>query len=317
MKVFITGVAGFIGSHLCDKFINNGHRVIGIDNYLTGSPENIKHLGNEVGFEFIEQDVTEAFTVEDDIDLVMHFACPASPVDYGAHPVETMKVDSIGTLNTLELASRKKCRYVMASSSEVYGDPAVHPQVETYWGNVNPLGPRAVYEEAKRFSETLCMTYNRGFGLDVRIVRIFNTYGERMRVNDGRVIPNFLTQALKGEPITVYGDGTQTRSLCYIADLVEGIYRLATFEGLQGTVMNLGNPDEFQIIEVASLVRRLVGTKSDVVFHSLPEGDPKRRCPDISKARQLLDWHPEVPLDEGLAKTIKYFELILNMSQRE
>jgi len=317
MNVLITGVAGFIGSHLCDKFINKGYRVIGIDNYLTGSPENIKHLRNEVRFEFIEQDVTKPFTVEDDIDLIMHFACPASPIDYHTYPIETMKVDSIGTLNTLELASRKKCRYIMASSSEIYGDPAVHPQVETYWGNVNILGPRAVYEEAKRFSETLCITYYKEFGLDVRTVRIFNTYGERMRVNDGRVIPNFLTQALKGEPITIYGDGTQTRSLCYIADLVEGIYKLATFEGLQGTVMNLGSPDECQIIEVANLVRRLVETKSDVVFHSLPEDDPKRRCPDISKAKRLLDWHPEVPLNEGLAKTIKYFERALNMSKRE
>ena len=317
MNVLITGAAGFIGSHLCDKFINKGHRVIGIDNYLTGSPENVAHLRNEVRFKFIEQDVTEPFTVEDDIDLIMHFACPASPIDYHTYPIETMKVDSIGTLNTLELATRKKCRYVMASSSEIYGDPAVHPQVETYWGNVNTLGPRAVYEEAKRFSETLCITYNKEFGLDVRIVRIFNTYGERMRVNDGRVIPNFLTQALKGEPITIYGDGTQTRSLCYIADLVEGIYKLATFEGLQGTVMNLGSPDECQIIEVANLVRRLVGTKSDVVFHSLPEDDPKRRCPDISKAKRLLDWHPKVPLNEGLAKTVKYYEHILNISKRK
>jgi dTDP-glucose 4,6-dehydratase len=317
MNVLITGVAGFIGSHLCDKFIDKGHRVIGIDNYLTGSPENVAHLRNELRFKFIEQDVTEPFTVEDDIDLIMHFACPASPIDYHTYPIETMKVDSIGTLNTLELATRKKCRYVMASSSEIYGDPAVHPQVETYWGNVNTLGPRAVYEEAKRFSETLCMTYYKEFGLDVRIVRIFNTYGERMRVNDGRVIPNFLTQALKGEPITIYGDGTQTRSLCYIADLVEGIYKLTTFEGLQGTVMNLGSPDEFQIIEVANLVRRLVGTKSDVVFHPLPEDDPKRRCPDISKAKRLLDWYPEVPLNEGLAKAVKYFERVLNMSKRE
>lgn len=317
MNVLITGAAGFIGSHLCDKFIDKGHRVIGIDNYLTGSPENVAHLRNELRFKFIEQDVTEPFTVEDDIDLIMHFACPASPIDYHTYPIETMKVDSIGTLNTLELATRKKCRYVMASSSEIYGDPAVHPQVETYWGNVNTLGPRAVYEEAKRFSETLCMTYYKEFGLDVRIVRIFNTYGERMRVNDGRVIPNFLTQALKGEPITIYGDGTQTRSLCYIADLVEGIYKLTTFEGLQGTVMNLGSPDEFQIIEVANLVRRLVGTKSDVVFHPLPEDDPKRRCPDISKAKRLLDWYPEVPLNEGLAKAVKYFERVLNMSKRE
>jgi len=317
MNVLITGAAGFIGSHLCDKFINEGHRVIGIDNYLTGSPENVEHLRNEVRFKFIKQDVTEPFTVEEDIDLIMHFACPASPIDYHTYPIETMKVNSIGTLNTLELAGRKKCRYVMASTSEIYGDPAVHPQVETYWGNVNTLGPRAVYDEAKRFSETLCMTYYKEFGLDVRIVRIFNTYGERMRVNDGRVIPNFLTQALKGEPITIYGDGTQTRSLCYIADLVEGIYKLTTFEGLQGIVMNLGSPDEFQIIEVANLVRRLVGTKSDVVFHSLPEDDPKRRCPDISKAKRLLDWYPEVPLNEGLAKTIKYFERVLNMSQRE
>ena len=317
MNVLITGAAGFIGSHLCDKFIGEGHRVTGLDNYLTGSPENLEHLRNETRFKFIEQDAARPFTMADDIDLVMHFACPASPKDYLAHPVETMKVNSIGTLLTLELAREKKSRYLMASTSEIYGDPAVHPQGETYRGNVSTSSPRAVYDEAKRFSETLCLTYHREFGLDVRIARIFNTYGERMRVNDGRVIPAFLTQALKGESLTVYGDGTQTRSLCYISDLIAGIYRLATLEGLAGTVVNLGNPDELQIIKVANLVRQLTGTRSDIVFQPLPEDDPKRRCPDIARARRLLDWQPEVSFNQGLKRTARYFERVLNISQRE
>ena len=317
MNVLITGAAGFIGSHLCDKFIGEGHRVTGIDNYLTGSPENLEHLRNETRFKFIEQDVARPFTAADDIDLVMHFACPASPKDYLAYPVETMKVSSIGTLLTLELAREKKSRYVMASTSEIYGDPAVHPQGETYSGNVNTSSPRAVYDEAKRFSETICLTYYREFGLDVRIARIFNTYGERMRVNDGRVVPAFLAQALKGEPITVYGDGTQTRSLCYISDLVEGLYQLAMLEGLAGTVVNLGNPDELQVIEVANLVRQLTGTRSDIVFQPLPEDDPKRRCPDSTRAKRLLDWQPEVSLNQGVKKTARYFERVLNISKGE
>ncbi|MDP6042878.1 MAG: SDR family oxidoreductase [Dehalococcoidales bacterium] len=317
MNVLITGAAGFIGSHLSDKFISEGHRVTGLDNYLTGSPDNLEHLRNETRFKFIEQDITQPFTAADDIDLVMHFASPASPKDYLAHPMETMKAGSTGTRLTLELARGKKSRYLMASTSEIYGDPTVHPQGETYRGNVNTLSPRAVYDEAKRFSETICLTYYREFGLDARIARIFNTYGERMQVNDGRVVPTFLTQALKDEPITVYGDGTQTRSLCYISDLVEGLYHLTTLEGLAGTVVNLGNPDELQIIEVANLVRQLTGSRSGIVFQPLPEDDPKRRCPDIIKAKRLLNWQPEVSLNHGLEKTARYFERILNINKGE
>ncbi|MAG14840.1 MAG: NAD-dependent dehydratase [Dehalococcoidales bacterium] len=317
MNVLITGAAGFIGSHLSDKFISEGHRVTSLDNYLTGSPDNLEHLRNETRFKFIEQDITQPFTAADDIDLVMHFASPASPKDYLAHPMETMKAGSTGTRLTLELAREKKSRYLMASTSEIYGDPAVHPQGETYRGNVNTLSPRAVYDEAKRFSETICLTYYREFGLDVRIARIFNTYGERMQVNDGRVVPTFLTQALKDEPITVYGDGTQTRSLCYISDLVEGLYHLTTLEGLAGTVVNLGNPDELQIIEVANLIRQLTGSRSGIVFQPLPEDDPKRRCPDIIKAKRLLNWQPEVSINHGLEKTARYFERILNINKEE
>lgn len=311
MRVLITGAAGFIGSHLCERFLREGHEVIGLDNFLTGRPENIAHLFENPRFTFIKYDVTNFIYVKGDLDLILHFACPASPVDYMNHPIHTMKVDSIGTLNTLGLAKEKGARYVFASTSEVYGNPTVHPQPETYWGNVNPIGPRSVYDEAKRFSEALTMAYHRQHGLDVRIVRIFNTYGPRMRINDGRVIPNFISQALRGEDLTVYGDGTQTRSFCYIDDLVEGIYRVATADGIEGEVFNLGNPEEFTILELAEKVIRITGSGSGIRFLERPPDDPDRRRPDITKAKKVLDWEPKVSLDEGLRRTVEWFRQIL------
>jgi len=307
MRVLITGAAGFIGSHLCDRFLREGHWVIGMDNFLTGSPDNIAHLFGNERFRFLKYDVTNYIYVEGKIDLILHFACPASPADYMRHPIHTMKVDSLGTLHTLGLAKAKGARYVLASTSEVYGNPSVHPQPETYWGNVNPVGPRSVYDEAKRFSEALSMAYLREHGVDVRIARIFNTYGPRMRINDGRVVPNFVYQALKGEPITIYGDGSQTRSFCYIDDLIEGIYRLAVLDGLEGEVFNLGNPDEHTILELANLVKELTGSSSEIVFLDRPVDDPDRRRPDISKAKKILGWEPVVGLREGLSRTIDWF----------
>ncbi len=308
MNVLITGAAGFIGSHLCEKFLREGHRVIGLDNFLTGSPENIAHLFENENFKFIKYDVTNFIYIKEDIDIILHFACPASPADYLRHPIHTMKVDSLGTLHTLGLAKAKGARYILASSSEVYGNPEVHPQPETYWGRVNPVGKRSVYDEAKRFSEALAMAYFREHGIDVRIARIFNTYGPRMRINDGRVIPNFITQALKNEPITVYGDGSQTRSFCYIDDLVEGIYKLATMDGIEGEVFNLGNPEEITILELARLIKEITGSSSEIVFKERPEDDPDRRKPDITKAKKILNWHPKVSLREGLIKTIGWFK---------
>ncbi len=307
MRVLITGAAGFIGSHLCERFLREGHEVIGMDNFLTGTPENISHLFGNENFTFIKYDVTNFIYVEGDLDLILHFACPASPVDYLNHPIHTMKVDSLGTLHTLGLAKAKKARYVLASTSEIYGNPQVHPQPETYWGNVNPIGPRSVYDEAKRFSEALSMAYHREHGIDVRIARIFNTYGPRMRINDGRVVPNFIYQALTGKPITVYGDGSQTRSFCYIEDLVEGIYRLAVKEGIEGEVFNLGNPEEYTVLELAKLIKEITGSSSDIVFKERPEDDPDRRRPDISKAKRILGWEPKTPVREGLKKTIEWF----------
>ncbi len=306
-KVLVTGAAGFIGSHLCDRLVNEGFFVIGIDSFLTGTPENIAHLFGKKNFKLIEYDVTNYVYVKENIDIILHFACPASPVDYLKHPIHTLKVDSLGTLHTLGLAKEKRARYVFASTSEVYGDPEVHPQPESYWGNVNPIGPRSVYDEAKRFSEALTMAYMREHGLDVRIVRIFNTYGPRMRINDGRVVPNFIVQALKGEPLTVYGDGTQTRSFCYIEDLVEGIYRVAVRPDLKGEVFNLGNPEEYRIIDFAKIIKELLNSPSEIIFKSLPADDPKRRCPDITKAKKILEWEPKISLREGLAKTIEWF----------
>ena len=307
MRVLITGAAGFIGSHLCERFLREGHEVIGMDNFLTGTPENISHLFENENFTFIKYDVTNFIYVDGDLDLILHFACPASPVDYLNHPIHTMKVDSLGTLHTLGLAKTKKARYLLASTSEIYGNPQVHPQPETYWGNVNPIGPRSVYDEAKRFSEALSMAYHREHGIDVRIARIFNTYGPRMRINDGRVVPNFIYQALTGKPITVYGDGSQTRSFCYIEDLVEGIYRLAVKEGIEGEVFNLGNPEEYTVLELAKLIKEITGSGSDIVFKERPEDDPDRRRPDISKAKSVLGWEPKTPVREGLKKTIEWF----------
>ena len=307
-KVLITGAAGFIGSHLCDRFIKEGFYVIGIDSFLTGSPDNIAHLIGNEKFKFIKYDVTNFIYIPDKIDIILHFACPASPVDYLNHPIHTMKVDSLGTINTLGLAKAKKARYIFASTSEIYGDPQVHPQPETYWGNVNSIGPRSVYDEAKRFSEALTMAYYRKHNLDTRIVRIFNTYGPRMRMNDGRVVPNFITQALKNEPITVYGEGTQTRSFCYIDDLVEGIFRMATIDKLNGKVSNLGNPEEYKIIDFAQLIKELTNSKSPIIFKPLPQDDPKQRKPDITRVKTTLKWEPKISLNEGLKKTINWFK---------
>jgi len=311
-KVLITGAAGFIGSHLCDRFIKEGFYVIGLDSFLTGSPDNIAHLIGNERFKFIKYDVTNFIYIPDEIDIMLHFACPASPVDYLNHPIHTMKVDSLGTINTLGLAKAKKARYIFASSSEVYGDPKVHPQPETYWGNVNPIGPRSVYDEAKRFSEALTMAYYREHKIDIRIVRIFNTYGPRMRMNDGRVVPNFITQALKNEPITVYGDGTQTRSFCYIDDLIEGIFKTAIMENIDGEVFNLGNTEEYKILDFAQIIKSLTNSKSPIIFKALPQDDPKQRKPDITKAKKILKWEPKVNLIEGLKKTIKWFKEKIN-----
>jgi dTDP-glucose 4,6-dehydratase len=307
-KVLITGAAGFIGSHLCDRFIKEGFYVIGMDSFLTGSPDNIAHLIGHKGFKFIEYDVTNFIYIPDDIDNILHFACPASPVDYLNHPIHTMKVDSLGTINTLGLAKAKNARYIFASTSEVYGDPKVHPQTETYWGNVNPVGIRSVYDEAKRFSEALTMAYHRKHKIDTRIIRIFNTYGPRMRMNDGRVVPNFITQALKNEPITVYGGGTQIRSFCYIDDLVEGIFKIATTDKLNGEVINLGNPEEYKILDFAEIIKKLTHSKSPIIFKSLPQDDPIRRCPDIYFAKEKLHWEPKIGLEKGLRKVIEYFK---------
>jgi dTDP-glucose 4,6-dehydratase len=307
-KVLITGAAGFIGSHLCDRFIKEGFYVIGLDSFLTGSPDNIAHLIGNERFKFIKYDVTNFIYIPDEIDIMLHFACPASPVDYLNHPIHTMKVDSLGTINTLGVAKAKKARYIFASTSEVYGDPKVHPQPETYWGNVNPIGPRSVYDEAKRFSEALTMAYYREHKIDVRIVRIFNTYGPRMRMNDGRVVPNFITQALKNEPITIYGDGTQTRSFCYIDDLIEGIFKTAIMENIDGEVFNLGNPDEYIIKDFAQIIKKLTNSKSSIVFQPLPQDDPTRRCPDIYLVKEKLHWEPKIGLEEGLGKVIEYFK---------
>jgi len=307
MRILITGAAGFIGSHLCERFLKEGHTVIGLDNFLTGTPDNIAHLFGNSNFTFYKYDVTNFIYVAGELDLILHFACPASPVDYLNHPIHTMKVDSLGTLHTLGLAKKKSARYLLASTSEVYGNPTVHPQPETYWGNVNPIGPRSVYDEAKRFSEALAMAYFREHGVDVRIARIFNTYGPRMRMGDGRVIPNFVCQALTHKPLTVYGDGSQTRSFCYIDDLVEGIYRLAVYDNLAGEVFNLGNPEELRIADLARLVIGITGSSSEIVFRERPADDPDRRRPDISKAKRVLGWEPRTGIREGLRKTVAWF----------
>jgi len=304
-RALITGGAGFLGSHLCDLFLARGHEVICVDNFITGNPKNIAHLFGRDGFTFIKLDVTTYIHVEGPLDYVLHFASPASPIDYLEKPIQTLKVGSLGTHKTLGLAKDKKARYLIASTSEVYGDPLVHPQKEDYWGNVNPVGPRGVYDEAKRFAEAMTMAYHRYHGVETRIVRIFNTYGERMRVNDGRVVPAFISQALRNEPLTVFGDGSQTRSFCYVSDLVDGIYRLLMSDETMPT--NIGNPSEMTVLQFAEEIKRLTGTSAPIEFRPLPEDDPKIRRPDITKARTILGWEPRVPLAEGLQRTIDYF----------
>jgi dTDP-glucose 4,6-dehydratase len=305
MRILITGAAGFLGSHLCDRFLAEGHEVIGMDNFITGSADNIAHLAGHPAFSFIQHDVTNYIFLPGPLDGVLHFASPASPVDYLALPIQTLKVGSLGTHKTLGLAKEKGARYLLASTSEVYGDPQVHPQPETYWGHVNPVGPRGVYDEAKRFAEAMVMAYHRFHGLNTRIVRIFNTYGPRMRPYDGRVVSNFIVQALRGEPLTVYGEGSQTRSFCYVSDEVDGIYRL--FMSDFRTPVNIGNPNEFTVLELAQRVIALTGSTSPVENQPLPEDDPKVRQPDITVARSELGWDPQVSLEEGLQRTIPYF----------
>ncbi len=302
----ITGGAGFLGSHLCDLLLEKGFEVTVMDNLITGTTDNIvHHLGNK-RFSFIEYDVTEYLFLKKKADFVFHFASPASPIDYLRYPIQTLKVGSLGTHKTLGLATAHNAKYILASTSEVYGDPMVHPQTETYWGNVNPVGPRGVYDEAKRFAEAMTMAYHNTHNVDTKIARIFNTYGPRMRRDDGRLVPTLISQALKGEPLTIYGDGKQTRSLCYVSDLIDGIYRLALSD--EHEPVNLGNPEEITIIDFAHLVLKLTGSKSEITFAPLPADDPRQRRPDITKAKRILNWEPKVSLEEGLSRTIEWFQ---------
>jgi dTDP-glucose 4,6-dehydratase len=309
MRILITGAAGFLGSHLCDRFLGEGHTVIGMDNLSTGHPDNIAHLMGRPDFLFVQHDVTNFMYVEGPLDGVLHFASPASPVDYLEKPIPTLKVGSLGTHKALGLAKAKGARFLLASTSEVYGDPQVHPQPEGYWGHVNPVGPRGVYDEAKRFAEALTMAYHRFHGVETRIVRIFNTYGPRMRPGDGRVVSNFIVQALRGEPLSIYGEGRQTRSFCYVDDLVEGIYRLFLSDRADPT--NVGNPNEFTVRELAEEVLRQTESSSTLEFRPLPEDDPQVRRPDITVARAVLGWEPAVPLVEGLRRTIPHFRRLV------
>ncbi len=311
-RALITGAAGFIGSHLVDHLLGQGHEVIGMDNFITGDRKNLEHV-RDSRFQLVEHNVTEEIRIEGPLDYILHFASPASPIDYLELPIQTLKVGSLGTHKTLGLAKAKKARYLLASTSEVYGDPLVHPQKEDYWGNVNPIGPRGVYDEAKRFAEAMTVAYHRYHGVDIKIARIFNTYGPRMRIQDGRAIPAFISQALQNLPITVFGKGHQTRSFCYVRDLVEGLYRLLTSG--QNMPVNLGNPTEMTIQELAESIRRKTGSTSAIVFEPLPVDDPKVRQPDISLARKLLDWSPKVSLDEGLTSTIAYFRRKLGLPE--
>jgi dTDP-glucose 4,6-dehydratase len=305
VRTLITGGAGFVGSHLCERFLQAGHAVVCIDNLLTSSADNVAGLTANPHFQLIRHDITQPLAIEGTLDHVLHFASPASPADYLRHPIATLEAGSLGTRNALELARVKKARFLVASTSEVYGDPLVNPQQESYWGNVNPIGVRAVYDEAKRFGEAITMAYHRHHGVATRICRIFNTYGERMRLDDGRVLPNFMGQALRGEPLTVYGDGSQTRSFCYVSDLVEGVYRLLQTDFVEP--VNLGNPAEVTILEFAREVIALTGSRSKIVYEPLPQDDPKVRRPDISRARKLLGWEPAVDRHEGLRRTLDYF----------
>lgn len=303
--VVITGGAGFLGSHLCDRFMQEGYRVIAVDNLITGNLDNIKHLRKDKDFDFVKHDISKPFKVAGSVYAVMDFASPASPVDYMKYPIETLMVGSYGTQNSLDLARQKKARFMIASTSEVYGDPEVHPQKEDYWGHVNPVGPRSCYDEAKRYAEAITIAYRRTYKLDTKILRIFNTYGPRMQIKDGRVVPNFIDQALHNQPLTVYGNGKQTRSFCYYSDLVDGIYRL--LHSNHSGPMNIGNPDEFTILEFAKLVLELSNTKSKIVYKELPKDDPKQRKPDITLAKSVLGWAPKVKLREGLKLTMDWF----------
>lgn len=313
-RVLITGGAGFIGSHLADRFLKEGYEVICMDNLITGDIDNISHIRDK-RFSFIHYDVTNYIYAEGNVDYILHFASPASPMDYHSLPIQTLKVGSLGTHKALGLAKAKGARFLLASTSEVYGDPLVHPQKEDYWGNVNPIGPRGVYDEAKRFAEAITMAYHRYHGVETRIARIFNTYGPSMRLNDGRAIPNFMVQALEGEDVTVFGDGSQTRSFCYIDDMVDGIYRLLHSD--VDTPVNLGNPVERTVLEMAQEIVKITNSKSKIVFKPLPEDDPKVRQPDITKAKSLLGWEPKVVLSEGLLNTVSYFEKRLNKLKKE
>lgn len=305
MRILVAGAAGFIGSHLCDRLLNEGHQVVAMDNFITGSADNLAHLEGNSQFEFIEQDVTKPFEAPGKFDAVMNLASPASPIDYMEHPIETLEVGSKGTQNLLEVAHANNARFLLTSTSECYGDPLVHPQVETYWGNVNPVGPRSCYDESKRFAEAITMAYHRKYGVATNIARIFNTYGPRMQLDDGRVVPAFVDSALHNQPFTVFGSGSQTRSFCYVSDLVDGLYRLAMSD--ERYPVNIGNPLEMTILEFAQHIKAVSGSSAPIEFRPLPEDDPKRRKPDISKAKALLGWEPKVPLDEGLAETIEYF----------
>ena len=305
MRIVVAGAAGFIGSHMCDRLLAEGHTVVALDNLLTGSRRNLAHLSGEPRFELIEQDITRRFSVEGVVDAVVNMASPASPKDYLEHPIETLDVGSLGTRNMLEMARAKGARFLLTSTSECYGDPLVHPQVESYWGNVNPVGPRSCYDESKRFAEAFTMAYHRTFGLATNIARIFNTYGPRMKLDDGRVVPAFLDQALRGQPMTIFGDGSQTRSFCYVDDLVDGLYRLMS--SAEPYPVNLGNPNEMTILEFAEQIRCRTGSRSELVFLPLPEDDPRQRRPDIGKANLILGWQPRVSLEAGLERTVAYF----------
>ena len=306
MRILLTGGAGFLGSNLCDLLIREGHAVVCMDNLITGKKDNIEHLLDNDNFEFIEHDVTEFIDVKGKIDYVLHFASPASPVDYLKYPIKTLKVGSLGTHNALGVAKDHKAKFLLASTSEVYGDPLVNPQPETYWGNVNPIGPRGVYDESKRFAEAITLAYHRSHDIDTKIVRIFNTYGPRMREHDGRAIPNFIDQAIKGEPVTVYGDGLQTRSFCYVSDLIDGIYKL--MQSSLNEPVNIGNPNEMTLLDLAKKIIQLTSSKSNIEYRPLPVNDPKVRRPDITKAKKELNWNPEIALDDGLKKTIEWFK---------
>ncbi|MFH1287593.1 MAG: UDP-glucuronic acid decarboxylase family protein [bacterium] len=305
-NILITGGAGFLGSHLCDFFIKKGYYVICVDNFITGIKDNISHLLGNKNFKFIRHDITNSLSIKEDLDYVLNFASPASPINYLKYPIETLRAGSLGTENVLELAKKKKAVFLLASTSEVYGDPLIHPQSESYWGNVNSIGPRAVYDEAKRYAEAITFAYHRYYNVDIRVIRIFNTFGPRMRTDDGRVVPTFIGQALEGKSLTIFGDGSQTRSFCYVSDLIAGIYKMLCSKEL-GPV-NLGNPNEMTVLKFAKIIKKITGSNGKIIFHPLPQDDPKMRRPDITKAGKILNWQPKVSMEDGLFKTISYFK---------